>query len=371
MQAQLASVHQLPRIEPPVNWNFDAVGQQYAVTVGRELFAPTAEYDHPSQEAVIVRRAENTVAFRYDPPTIDRYVDRVFFYRSYVVLLVAAVGAGDLDVPPPVWAIRIDPRTGTQRNLTQDLGATVTGFPSDITVTGRQVVAATPNATSKGMQPRECFTSIDIVTGQHRRVGCSPEGTVVSFVDPVPGGVSYLVSPLGQDLSACRHRFVIDVSTGLNIELDDGHNCRVWDGTVLAGWAIWSSPTAKDNAAVFLERSTVYARGPEGKIYQLGVSQSSHMFVCGSDVYFVTQAPSVKKKTSHKKLDSIFDTLTALQRWRPGSTVVETVYLIDGYDQRFFAAPSCTDNIVTVGYYGATDRGQRTYLQTDWFPARA
>lgn len=364
-------VHLLPTEEAPIHWNFDAVGQKYAVIPGKELFKPTPVYDHPARQAVVIRLADNAVVARYSPPTVDRYVSRSFFYADYIVLFVEVVGAAQMDSPPPVWAIRIDARTGAQVNLTKRLGDEVTGIGFSMALSGRDVVISSPNFVAETPLRSVCFRSIDVVTQEYRDLGCAPEERHVGFVNPVSDGFSFQTYPSGGYLSDCRHRYLVDLATAVHTEMADGRNCRVWDGVEVDGWQVWSSQTSEDNAIVLMERSTIFARSPRGTVYTLGVSQSSHMFVCGADVYFLTLGESQKKATASKKLDDRFDEATELRRWRPGSSSAETVYTVDGYDMRSFGAALCTDNTVTVGYYGQDDYGGYIYGQYAWFSARS
>lgn len=371
IESSLLTTHALPRVDQQVNWDFESAGQKYAAIVGRNTREPASEEDYPAQEAVIIRMADDAVVARYAPP-LDRYVHRVDFYDKYAILFVP-IFENNGDVGPPTWAIRIDLESGERLNLLEQLGDDLPIRPFSMAVSGSALVTTNNSyvedpTSDSGVSAADkvCFTAIDIPTGTARQVGCAPDGLPVSFVNATDQGVAYLTYPRDGTLADCRHRFLLDLATGEHRELIGEDNCRVWDGVEVSGWQVWSNIATEDNDSVFMENSTIYARSPEGVVYTLGVSKSSRMFVCGADIYFVIRQDSVLQKTD---LDWPEDLLSVV-RWRPGADAAEIVYQVDEYDLRRFTPPSCTDGVVTVGYFGRGETGGLTYLQKEWFPAR-
>lgn len=374
--ANLVQTRQIPRVEHLVHWDFESVGQKYAVTVGGNTTEPTGPDSFPAQEAIFIRLSDNTVVARYAPPE-GRYIHRVDFYGKYAIEFVPIFeNYGDLG--PPTQIIRLDLETGAQVNLVGPLGDDVPMRPfsmavsgSELVTTGRIYVEDPDDERGVSVPDSVCFTAIDILTEAIRQAGCAPDGLPVSFVNATDQGAAYLTYPRDGTLAECRHRYFLHFDTGEHTEIADGGNCRVWDGVELGGWQVWSDIAQEDNDSVFMENSTIYARSPENVVYTLGISKSTRTFTCGSDIYFVTAQDSILQKADPDFNGLFPDRLFSVARWKPGTNQAEIVYQVDEYNNRLlFTPPTCTDNTITVGYFDKDDNGWISHLQKEWFPAR-
>lgn len=335
-----------------------AVGREYAVVTGREVFPALGE-SGAIYEAVIKRLSDGAVVARYAPSDRGREIGNAYFSGGYVVLVVPVVNEGVGPVSEAAWAIRLDFTTGEAVNLTDSLDEGARGESDGMAVVGGNLVAVGPNTTSDGEAvPQVCFTAITIATAVTRPLGCAPEGMLVSNVTPTDRGVSYLASPrVGDD--GCQRRIVIDLTTGEHTGLTDDGLCRTWDGLTDDGWRVWTTATAADFADGNMRRSTLYAQAADGTAYTLGDALPLSAFRCGSDVYFL------KTPESASVGDTSDAASTSLIRWQPGAPSAERVFSIDG-SQRHIRFPTCTDDVATVGYW---DDDAPTVPHTSYFPA--